>query len=146
MSGDTRAFLESVGRAVRRIDVLRAEIAELEEGGDPRCGDRVHSPGISDPTSSAAIGRLGAIDERRSAISDCEDLIGEGLVLVANVRARLGDMHGEVIDRYYIDGQSWEDIAFDLMVSRSTCIRYRDAACEWADGLGIEVAKSPAGA
>lgn len=112
-------------------------------GGDPRCGERVHSPGISDPTSSAAIGRLGAIDERMGTISDCEDLIGEGLVLVANVRARLSDMHGEVLDRYYIDGQSWEDIAFDLLIGESTARRYRDKACEWCDSIGIERVRAP---
>lgn len=142
MVGDTRAFLESVAHAVTRMAVLRAEIAEIADGGDPRSGPRVHRPGLSDPTASSALRRMDAVEDKAKQLADCEGLIGEGLVLCANVRAGLKDIYGEVLERFYVDCQSWEEVAEDLLVSARTCIRYRDAALEWCDGVGLERVKS----
>lgn len=142
MTGDARAFLDAVAHAVARMDVLRAEMAEISAGGDPRHGPRVHRPGVSDPTAAGALRRMDAVADKAKQLADCEGLVGEGLVLCANVRAGLGDIHGEVLERFYVDRQSWDGIAFDLMVSRITCIRYRDAALEWCDGMGLERVKS----
>lgn len=125
-----------------RMAVLRAEMAEIADGGDPRSGPRVHRPGVSDPTAASALRRMDALADKAKELADCEGLVGEGLVLCANVRAGLGAMHAEVLERFYVDRQSWEDIAFDLMVSARTCIRYRDAACDWCDEVGLERVKS----
>lgn len=139
--GDARAFLDSVAHAVSRMAVLRAEMEEIQAGGDPRHGPRVHRPGVSDPTAASALRRMDALADKAKQVADCEDLVGECLVLIANVRAHLGDMYAEVIDRFYMDGETWADIAGDLMVDERTARRYRDKVCEWGDGVGIEWAR-----
>lgn len=138
MAGETLAYLASVMHASARHAELLARLEAIDAGEPVRVGPLHRGSGLANPTQGAALGCLSARADCLEQLEACERLVGEARCLCGHVRDGLSEMHGEVLERRFVDLAAWDRIADDLQVSPRTCQRYAESACEWCDGQGLE--------
>lgn len=131
-----REYFNDVKRASQDVEQCQRVIAELTDGLPPKAPSTGGRSEVSDPTFSAMVTRDAMLaDVRARADADCE-LIGEALVYISGLRWLFSKM-ADVLELYYIDCMSWEDVAHELHIGESTARRWRNEACEEADKLPI---------
>lgn len=95
----------------------------------------------SDPTANRAIYNVDEREEKLETLRkderDYEQLIGESLAIIEAVRIGFGEIYANLLDWYYIDGQTWTQISEDTDIKRSTCYYLRDIAFDWIDSVGV---------
>lgn len=114
-------------------------------------GEDWHQPGgapktIPDPTGARAMRHLASmaslLEEKASILAQRE----EALLIIAGVGGALGSEHAELLMRYYVKLETWDEVAEGMGISRRTCIRMRDWCLEWIDSVGFAHAKNGLGA
>ena len=101
--------------------------------GQPRGGDTVGgSASVSDPVLARAI-----YDEAARAILEAtEDVIGDGLRVIANLR-RIYPGMAEVLELKYIDLLTWAQVADELNIGASTARLYQSLIFKFVDSVGL---------
>lgn len=130
-------FFRSLPRCIGR---MAAVTFQLEEGVDsaPSGGGGGHSgAGISKPTESRALWLLCEAPKLRERLEaeqqQLAHTIGHGLVLCQYLREVLGSEYGEAVERKYIDGLSWPQVADEMDISTSHAKRLGGVAMDWLD-------------
>lgn len=101
--------------------------------GQPRGGDSVGgSASVSDPVLARAI----SDEEARAILEATEDVIGDGLRVIANLR-RIYPGMAEVLDLKYIDLLTWSEVATTLHIGSSTARLYQSLIFKFVDSVGI---------
>lgn len=75
-------------------------------------------------------------EDAREAMSVTEEVIGEGLRRVAEIREMFGDSRADAVERHYVDLAPWADVAAELCVSKRTVLRWVDVVFDWVDAHG----------
>lgn len=78
--------------------------------------------------------------------SELLSLITEARLVTRGVGAVLGVNHRLVLESYYIDHLTWNQVAMTICVPRRTCILFRDVALDWIDAHGFAHVKEGIGA
>ena len=81
----------------------------------------------------------GSKSGRRSAL---KDEIGRALVVIEGVRRGFKPEWADLIERHYVDGAPWEDVASETGESSKTVKRHAYAALDWVDSISIERAEA----
>lgn len=138
-AGSARAFLASVRRSVRELDEWRYV---MDEGADAYSvtSDSIGG-GLGNPTESRAL-YLVENDDRirdyaRQQYELCVDVIGAGLVVIDCVRRGLGEHYADVLDGYYVDMLSFNEVAEVCGISKALALQRRDIAADWLDSLSV---------
>lgn len=101
--------------------------------GQPRGGDTVGgSASVSDPVLARAI----SDDAARAILEATEDVIGDGLRVIANLR-RIYPGMAEVLELRYIDLLSWRETADAMHASVSSVRYYQDVIYKFVDAVGF---------
>lgn len=126
---------EQVRRAASDIGHAESRLAALRM---PRgSGGHGVGSGIGDPTGRWAI-EIADSEARLSAtVRELEGVVGDGLVACGRVGAMIGQLAASVMEAYYVDCLTWDDVAEREHVSKRTAIRLRDRAVELTDVVGI---------
>lgn len=141
---NAREYFEHVSTLPRRIEEVNAAIVEGGEGLRPRPRHGGHS-GPHDPTAARAIGHMEAVERLEFELESMQAEIAEAHRVCVGVSRAMGDNYGSVLEMYYIDLLTWDEVAAELGAAKRTCIRWRDVACDWVDAVGIPRAKAGQG-
>lgn len=110
--------------------------------GDDWKPDNVRTPGISDPTASAAIHNVDVWEEELTELRKREEeltaFIGLTLAVIRAVRDGLGVEYASILEQRYIDCLPWRDVKVNgQTVKKSTGKLRVSIACDWVDSIGI---------
>lgn len=133
-----RELFEQARRASARIEELTYE---MQLPSPPRSGAPGPTGVPGDPTARQAEWATDGRQAMARELDACERCVGEALALIEGVRRAIAAPWWRVLDAHYIDRQTFEEVAEALGVDRRTCMRWRDAACEWVDAMGFARAK-----
>ena len=134
-----REFFEDARRCSARIEELQFEMAEPAPRGRSR--GAVRAPGTSDPTASMAERAIDGAAAMAREMLQCQRCVSEALAVIDGVRAAFETPWWRVLELYYIDRMGWAEVADEMGLSKRTCIRWRDAALQWVDFVGMAHAK-----
>lgn len=130
-----REWWDSVRDASSQIGAAEARLAALRE---PRgSGGHGVGSGVGDPTGRWAVQLADAEARLSKVVRELERVVGDGLAACSRVGAMMGQEAAAVMEGYYIDCLTWEDVAYRCHVSASTARRIRDQALELTDVVGI---------
>lgn len=129
-----RAYFADVRRAARRIEELTREIGALLDGDVPMTASTVTVRGgdQSDPTASAAFKAAELLADARAERDACIEMVGEALQVIDGLR-RCFSRKADVVERYYVDGVEWDEVAEGLGIARRTALTWRDEMMAWLD-------------
>lgn len=136
-TGGAVEFMELAARAARRLPAVLNAVAE---GADAfaRRTDGVKS-GIGDPTAARAIFELTTarawLESLERERVELEQTIGRALALIESVRESMGDGCADALERHYVDGEPWQDVADDAGVTYRTVMYRRESALVYLDDL-----------
>ena len=127
-------YFDGVRRAAVEVERCQRLINELRDGDIPRhSSDGPHGKGAySDPTADTYAAMVSMMDGAIRRRDACQELIGEALVIIDGLR-RVYDRMAEVMELYYVDLKTWDEIADELHVSNRTVRRWRDVQLSWLD-------------
>lgn len=126
---------DSVRDAASQIGHAEARMAALRE---PRgSGGHGIGSGIGDPTGRWAIEICDNEEYLCRVTRELEGTVGDGLAACSRIGAMMGQLDADVMEAYYIDCQTWRDVAYRCHVSESTAKRIRARAVELTDEVGI---------
>ena len=137
-------------RACDRLGQVSTMLESLADGSwdgsEPWASRGGSKPAHSDPTMASALSE-GAARRRLEGERDrLAALVEEAGLVVAAVRAGLGDGSADALDWYFLQGLgvTWWDVAYELSMAEgrqvtATAARLRAArACAWVDEQGWE--------
>ena len=126
---------EQVRRAASDIGHAESRLAALRM---PRgSGGHGVGSGIGDPTGRWAI-EIADSEARLSAtVRELEGVVGDGRAACNRVGAILGQLAANVMEAYYVDCLTWDDVAYRCHVSASTAKRIRKQAVKLTDDVGV---------
>ena len=111
---------------------------DCDEWRPPSVSSRHSTP---DPTANAAIRHVDELEGKLKALREEEseliDMIGEAIVVIEAVREGLGNKYADILEWFYIDCLTWEDIRRAHDVPKTTGYRDRCIAFDWIDSIGI---------
>ena len=94
-----------------------------------------------DPTANEAMHRVDVLgeqlDELKREQDELESFIGVTLTIIAQVRAGFGEIYANLLEWRYIDGWTWQRIADDKGIKRTTGHKLLDIAFDWIDSVGV---------
>lgn len=127
-----KEFLELAKGSVRLIEALTFQI---ESGGaDCRAsGATVRGGGMSNPTESEAIRRMTTLPRLEERRDRHIDRVGRALAAIQRVRDGLGELEGEVLEMFYIDGFLTGEIAGELDITVDGVFYRKRKALQWMD-------------
>lgn len=125
-------FLELARVSAKQIEVLTFRI---ENGGADRraSGARVRGSGTPNPTETEAMMRMSLmpkLEEQRDRHIDC---VGRALAAIQAVRDGLGEVEGEILEMFYIDGCLSGEIAGELDLTVDGVFYRKRKAIRWMD-------------
>ena len=132
---ESRPFFEDVARKVRRLSFLHEVMIYGLDAVQPGQGGGKAS-GVPDPTAGRALAESSVVEAARAEACAIEDAIGAALALIEGVRRGLGEAYADVLERHYVDGASFSDVADEMGITKMTAINRRDVACDWVDMVG----------
>ena len=105
--------LKSYLSLCREIEILRQERAELLNGGLGAANNDglPHGSGVSNPTADIAARAAGIAAELSQKLNECIDL---RLQIEQAVNALNEPRERELMRRRYIEGQRWEQVAYEM--------------------------------
>ena len=108
--------LKSYLSLCREIEILQQERAELLNGGLGAANNDglPHGSGVSNPTADIAARAAGIAAELSQKLNECIDL---RLRIEQAVNALNEPRERELMRRRYIEGQRWEQVAFEMHYS-----------------------------
>ncbi len=108
--------LKSYLSLCREIEILRQERAELLNGGLGAANNDglPHGSGVSNPTADMAAGAASIAAELSQKLNECIDL---RLQIEQAVNALNEPRERELMRRRYIEGQRWEQVAYEMNYS-----------------------------
>lgn len=125
-------------KAVSRLDDVRLMIMNGCEDWKP---PTVGKSGNLDPTANKAIYNAdeleGKIKALKSEAEELEDFIGVSLALIAAVRTWFGEVYAILLERRFIDGETWARIHEDCGIAKSTGHYLLEIAFDWIDSVGV---------
>lgn len=139
MAGCAKVRFEQVKLAVARLHEVQLMIMNgCDDWRPPSVSSRHTTP---DPTANAAIRNVDELEGKLKSLrieeSDLIDTIGEAIVIIEGVRKGLGNKYADILEWFYIDCLTWEDIRRLYDVPKSTGYRDRCIALDWIDSIGI---------
>ena len=125
--------------AIGRLnDVKRLIMYECDDWKPPDVPNRHQT---SDPTAQAAIYRVDELGEKLEALkleeSELERFIGETLKILDAVNSGFGEIYANLLERRYVDGQTWQEIYDDTGVKKSRGHYLLNIAFDWIDSVGM---------
>lgn len=134
--GGARPFFETVRRGVSRLDDVTRELDALKDGM-PTGGGHASGSGIGKPTEARALWLVCDAPVMAQRLEDERDrltyVIGRGLVLVELLRVGLGGTYADAVERHFVDGMRWADVAEAMGYSESHAKRLGGVALDWLD-------------
>lgn len=95
----------------------------------------------SDPTANKAIYNVDELGEKLEALrkeeTELTDFIGVSLAIIEGVRNGFGEVYALMLERYYIDGWSYERINDEYSILRRRLYYLLDIAFDWIDSVGV---------
>ena len=95
----------------------------------------------SDPTANKAIYNVDELSEKLEALrkeeTELTDFIGVSLAIIEAVRNGFGEIYALMLERYYIDGWSYERINEEYAILRRRLYYLLDIAFDWIDSVGV---------
>lgn len=132
-----QAQLAAARVSAREIEVLTYRI---NNGGRDWSagGAKAHTTTITSPTETAAIMEMTVVPRLVEQREHHERVVGEALSAIQEVRERLGQPEGDILEMFYIDGfMSWE-IAGELGMTVDGVFYRKRKALAWMDeNLGM---------
>ena len=130
---------EQTRRNVQRLDIVHTCLMnECDDWKPPSV--RAHNE-QSDPTAQRAIYNVDELADKLDALrheaDELETFIGQSLVIIQAVRDGFGEIYANLLERRYIDLQSWTTIIDDLGINRRRCYYLTDIAFDWIDSVGV---------
>ena len=133
MDVPAKDYFQSVRRASERIEECQRIISELQEELPPnhaRGGGR--SSTTSDPTYSAMVERDRMLTDAVLDRDKCLELVGEALAIIEGLR-RIFSRKADVLELYYIDCLSWQDVADGIGIGKTTAHTWNRELLAWVD-------------
>lgn len=127
-----QSFLESARRSAREIEVLTYRIAN---GGRDwsSSGAKTRNMTIASPTEIAALMELTVVPQLIEQKERHEQSVGDALAAIQATRDGLGQVEGDILEMFYIDGfLSWE-IANELQLTIDGVFYRKRKALAWMD-------------
>ena len=106
--------LKSYLSLCREVEILRQERAELLNGGLGAANGLPHGSGVSNPTADTASRAASIAAELSQKLNECIDL---RLQIEQAVNALNEPRERELMRRRYIEGQRWEQVAYEMNYS-----------------------------
>ena len=137
-----RAWLERVRATSERVEPLTREIRAYEDARQQILPWRASGGGgsalHSDPTATAAEGRMGELDaltaDARARLDAALDVVGECLSVLARMGQELGKRHARALEWYYVDLMpTWSDVACEMGVTYRRVCQLREEAYAWIE-------------
>ena len=127
-----KEFLELAKISAKKIEVLTFRI---ESGGTDRraSGAAVRGSGISNPTESEAIRRMSLLPKLEEQRDFHIDRVGRALAAIQRVRDGLGEVEGEILEMFYIDGFLTGEIAGELDITVDGVFYRKRKSLAWMD-------------
>lgn len=130
---------EQTRASVQRLDVVHVCLMnECDDWKPPSV--RAHNE-QSDPTAQRAIYNVDELADKLDALrkeaDELETFIGQSLVIIQAVRDGFGEIYANLLERRYIDLESWTTITDDVRFNRYKCYRLLDVAFDWIDSVGV---------
>ena len=126
-------------RAVKRLHEVQLQIMyECDDWKPPQVKTKTDK---SDPTANKAIYNVDELGEKldalRSEETELTDFIGVSLAIIEAVRNGFGEIYALMLERYYIDGWSYERINEEYAILRRRLYYLLDIAFDWIDSVGV---------
>lgn len=127
--GSVRQAAAEIGRAEARLAALR----------EPRGGSGTHGrgTGTGDPTGRVAVAIADSERALSATVRELEGTVGDGLCACTRIGAMMGQLAAAVMEGYYIDCLTWQQVADRNHVSRRSALDIRRRAIELTDTVGI---------
>lgn len=130
-------------RAREVFGAARAAAARIEEiqflFEEGPCSGSGSAPGpknaVGDPTARSAMWRVEDLADLEREMDACQEAVGEAMKLIDGVLMAWGRKSALVLESYYIDGMSWEDVADEVDMSKTQAMRHARVLCEWIDSM-----------
>ena len=126
-------------RAVKRLHEVQLQIMyECDDWKPPQVKTKTDK---SDPTANKAIYNVDELGEKLEALrkeeTELTDFIGVSLAIIEAVRNGFGEIYALMLERYYIDGWSYERINEEYAILRRRLYYLLDIAFDWIDSVGV---------
>lgn len=126
-------------RAVKRLHEVQLQIMyECDDWKPPQVKTKTDK---SDPTANKAIYNVDELGEKLEALrkeeTELTDFIGVSLAIIEAVRNGFGEIYALMLERYYIDGWSYERINDEYSILRRRLYYLLDIAFDWIDSVGV---------
>ena len=141
MQFGTRSMFVRTAHLMAELHRVESVITAGVDGIEPRRYDTRHCKGeTGDPTMSAALFKaevaVRIYDNAVTRHKELTDWIGDVLHLLDGIGAALGSGYAECLERHYIDGHDWHEIAEDMGCTPRHARRMAGTACDWVDTVG----------
>lgn len=132
-----RELFEEAARATRRLAVVDAELAAIDDAW--RSGDWLQpsrSGRRSDSTASRAVYRMGRSKNLGIEKESLEQVIDEAQQLADGIEKLLGWSYAAALKCRYLEGMTWQDVADEIGMCESTARSRLNVSLDLIDGLG----------
>lgn len=136
---DAKERFEATRKAVKRLDEVHALI--MYDGDDWKPPSVKAHTETADPTANRAIynvdERAELLEALRKEERELEQLIGESLMIIHAVRNGFGEIYALLLERRYIDCNTWTRIHDDCGIVSSSGKYLLNIAFDWIDSVGV---------
>lgn len=136
---DAKTRFERTREAIPRLNDIK--LALMYDGDDWKPQTTRTRTDTSDPTANRAIynvdERAELLEALRKEERELEQLIGESLVIIAAVRDGFGEIYALLLERRYIDCNTWTRIHDDCGIVSSSGKYLLNIAFDWIDSVGV---------
>lgn len=130
---------ERTRKAITRLDEIKLLIMYGCDDWKPPDVPNRHQ--TSDPTALQAIYRVDELGEKLAALrfeeAELESFIGETLAILHAVNTGFGEIYALLLERRYVDGQTWQEIYDDTGIKKSKGHYLLNIVFDWIDSVGM---------
>lgn len=136
---DAKSRFERTREAIPRLNDVKLLL--MYDGDDWKPPAIKAHTETADPTANRAIynvdERAELLEALRKEERELEQLIGESLAIIAAVRDGFGEIYALLLERRYIDCNTWTRIHDDCGIVSSSGKYLLNIAFDWIDSVGV---------
>lgn len=134
---DARSYFDHVRHVARDLQAVNLRLERLLAPRGQSMLKKAATGATSDPTASRAMSLVDSEQRLRQEAAQLEAELAEPRAVAVGLGVELGSKTAQyAIELYYLELNTWDDIAIELSISLASLYRLRNQCMERFDALG----------